>query len=352
MYRLEATAIDSLQEQFVNSIFKGKEGKTNALILNRLLNEPHPLNKNKIRWRIDKSYGTVYPRIDALKELGLLEAKDPAGNLWGLSALGLWVQAHRQPLALQRCGEMISKAWKTFTELYSLDNVKTEFPYYEFLTDWLKSDVGLLDFLNVFGPAPISSEQRALLTFRRMIDLSILNFNSGYELPTFTSKIELAGATVDPTEALAEIVRSHKLLSQLHEAIREVDGPLYAYINNESIEKVRSLLPHSVADKLAATPFFKDQLAKEAGETLLYISETSLDKTLEEVEANMKRKLRKGVWRILIHKIVIDRDRVSIVTEKPESISTKWREYCDLYFLRRDGKAVIVEMQRAQRVEK
>jgi DNA-binding transcriptional ArsR family regulator len=348
---LEEEAIDSIQTDFVNSIFEGKEGKTNELILNRLLNEPGPLNKNQIARRVGKSYGTVHPRIDALKDLGLLEMKDPARKLWGLSALGLWAQARRQPLVLQRCRETISKAWKTFTELYSLDNVKTEFPCYEFLTDWLESDEGLLDFLDTFEDAPLRNEEEALVTFRRMIDWSILNAHTGFRLKLFTSKIERTGITMDPTEALAEIVKSHKLLSTLDEKVRDVDAPLYAYLNKESVETLRKMLPSSIADKLAPIPLFKDQGAQEIAETLRYISPSSIHTALEEAEESI-RKRRKDLHYLAIYKIVVQGDKVSIITEDPGAISSRWKESCDLYILRKEENKVIVQLERARRTEK
>jgi predicted transcriptional regulator len=88
----------------MKSIFKGKERKDNELILDLLLRKT-PLNKKQIAREIGGPYGTIYARVDALKDQGLVEPKEPARNgqpiaLWGLSSLGLWVQAQRQrPLA-------------------------------------------------------------------------------------------------------------------------------------------------------------------------------------------------------------------------------------------------------------
>lgn len=332
----------------MSSIFeKGKEKGNNKLILDLLLREDR-LNKNKIARRIGKSYGIVHPRVDVLKEQGLLEEKENA--LWGLSALGLWVQAHRhRPLALNKCSDIISSHWKTFSDLYQLDKVETELPYHQFLTDWLSNE-GLLDFLDTFSEAPLRSESEALVTFRRMLDLAMLSMETGYALRIFTTNIEFTGTAIDPTEALGEIVMAHKLLSKLHGTIREVDAPLYAYINSKSNVKLRSILPAILADELATIPFFKHQSAKETSETLRYISNSSLQKTIDDAKKSI-RKRKKGYLHIPIYKIVVEGDKVTVVTEDPDSISADWKNNCNLCVLKKERNKIIEQMEPAGRVK-
>ncbi len=353
------------QKELVKFVFGGKKNAsgrtTNEQILNLFFDlsaDPEtdrPLNKNKIAENIGIGFGTVQPRVNALKEKDLLETKDPAGKLYTISPKGLWVLAHnpsktQAALVLERCEKVISERWNTFSKLYHLDKVKTEeMPAHELLTDWLKEE-GLLDFLDTFEGAPLRSETEAFIVFRRMIDLAMLDMHTGYRMPVFTSRIELADWSINPSEALAEIITSHKLLSRVNDALRVADAPLYAYINKDSVEKLRQFLPRSVGDKLAENSFFDGSDASAIGDALRYTSIESLSTAMEIMEKLVRsRKHEKGMLQIPSFKIVRDGEKVCILTEDPESISAKWKEYCYLYVPRKEGNKVLWHRAPARR---
>jgi DNA-binding Lrp family transcriptional regulator len=338
---LGASAIDTLQREFVNSLFKGKEGANNCRILELMTEKP--LTFFEIQQELDKKYSTVHDRITALAGQGIVEEKGKKAawnkqliSLWGLSPLGLWVAAHRPDMVMARvkCGSTILEYWRKFTAIYELDKVQTEPRFYEYITNWFESDEGLLEFLDTFGAWPLAGEGAALGTFRRMIDLALLH-RHGASVPIIpgfgkirygrlgdSSKPEWYSemSTRNPYLALAEIAAKHEMFSKLDAVLREVDAPLREYHNrlahDELVPKLRVPLREDIAEKLAVTPFFIDKSTSDTGvssQTLSLISPDSLADFGAE--------------------IVIEADRVSITTDDPDRINPLWKDYCDVYVL-------------------
>jgi hypothetical protein len=349
---------NAIKEEYLNSLFTGKRAKNNEKILDRLLTEPKRLNRNQISRRIGVAYETGYGRVEALEKLGLVEVKEPT-NRYGLTAEGLWVQAQRREVAREKCSEIIQEAWKEFDEIYDLSGVKTREPYYELLKSWLRSDEGLLDFLDTFGSETLGNQEQALLAFRRMLDLGLLNQNMDYTLTVFRSDTRLGETSIEPTQALAAIAREHKLFSKLHRTLREVDAPLYAHINKAAhdaltLELVKAL-PLPVAQKLASTPIFAYQPAIGATASLDHVTSDSLQKTLNEVKrlvAGRPEFMKKTIVTWPFFKIVIEDQRVSLVTDRsdwPQRISSEWMEYCDIYVIRKERGKVVVDYNPSRR---
>lgn len=253
------------------------------------------------------------------------------------------MQAHRRRLAREKCADIIIQHWKKFTKIYQLDRTgEIERSLYRAFTEWLQSDRGLIDFLNMFGHYPLLTQTHGFVTFRRMIDMGLLSLHGGGQLVACASSIDFFGTPMNPFEALGEIAREHKVLGKLHNTLREVDAPLYSYLNKnaheELLRKLSICLPSQLAEKLVSTPFFTHQTGEETYETLKRISPDSLRKTLARAKETLKSRRQAKGPHPTVDYIVVEKDRICILTEVPETISPEWKDYCDLFvFHGRDG---------------
>jgi hypothetical protein len=250
------------------------------------------------------------------------------------------------------CRKLISKYWEAFTEIYHLDEVETDGPLYAQFTEWLESDVGMIDFLDTFGASAIANRQTALISFRRMVDYGLLALHSGRSY-VFYLPYESSVGGREPYAALGEIAREHKLFGKLHAVLRETDGPLYSEINKEAYEEVRrklSALPESVAKQLAETPLFSHESVMDNADTLSHFVEKPLKQALAAARKELtERKSKKGFLFFPIYWIVIDEGRVCIVTDEPDSLSSVWKDNCELFVLHEEGsKSIRVTKRRGQ----
>ncbi len=307
-----------------------------------------------IATRVGKGYSTIHDRITALSEQGVVERKGEtketqnkqATTLWGLSSIGLWVAAHddSKPLAREQCGRTILERWRRFTEIYKLDKLQTKRPAYQKFTEWLRSDQGVLHFLDTFGAYPLTDEEAGLGTFRRMIELALLYRHGAWVIPllgrakfgpasfgprTHQFYTQYSG-TSDPYLLLGEIATKHEKFRKLDAVLREIDAPLQAHYNRIAYDilvgRLRPPLGDAVAKKLAATPFFTkhydpfdtDFQAEEIGPSLETLRLTYL-----------------GGFENFGLELGIDPERVVIYKAAglPYKISPEWMAYCELRIL-------------------
>jgi len=339
----------------VKSLFSGKHASNNRRILKKLLVDG-PLNNHTLSRRLGIDSTTIFDRIHKLAEQGIIEEKGKRPGkknkqqltvFWGLSALGLWVAAHAVPMiarrdsksrrekkeqeartirgeGLAKCRETISGYWERFTEIYQLDKVETDEPFYQSFTQWLTTDEGVLHFLDTFGAWPLAGRAAALGTFRRMIDLALLRLHGAWLeiLPAYgvehTRDDWIRSAdSQNPYQALGELAARHKKLRKLDTILQEVDVPLYAYLEktarDELVQELSLPLGEATARKLAVTPFFADQKMSRADVS---------SQTLGLLSPNAFFDIGARIW--------IKPDRVSIETDNPDKINPAWKDYCDL----------------------
>jgi len=354
---LEASEIDTIQKTFIDSLFRGKEKENNRKVLKELLLHGEMTHYTLASRVFGDKYSTAHGRVIALKNLGVVEKKGERPGtknkqptvLWGLSSLGFWITVHEWDEGKEKCRKLISNYWKDFTEIYHLDEVETEDPLYPFFTEWLESDQGMIEFLDNFGHAALASRENALVGFRRMVDLGLLMLHTGRDYVFNVS--ERAVLNRDPYEALGEIARNHKIFGKLDAVLSETDAPLYAESNKAAYEELLrklSFVPQSLAKKLAETPLLTYQSPLDRSGTLPYVSTRSLKETLAEAKKRLTGP-RKGRLYLPISEIVIEGDRICIVTNEPEEISSVWKDNCDLYVVRREHeKGVVFPMRRSK----
>jgi len=329
-----------MSEKRVAHFFRGKEGSNNQKILSLLLSQ-EPLTHWTIAKRIGKTYSTVYERVTALSEDGLIEKKGerPAAKnrqpmtLWGLSSYGLCVLAlRRETFAVEKCAKAIFNHWSKFNQIYRLDKVRPRL-LYDAITEWLKTDEGILQLLRTFGAWPLSGESAALSTFRRMIDLALL-YRRGEWLP-IVQAVQEQPSGVEPFQftsqhaygVLGEIAARHREFGKLGTVLQEVDEPFIEYVvecaRKELVQKLREPLGEAVAEKLGMTPLFK-------GENGWHTTGAETEKLLE----SMSSAIGFGA------EIFVGRGRVDIITPYPDMISEEWRQYCTVHALPKRGKRV------------
>jgi hypothetical protein len=343
-------------------VFEGKEGKNNKKVIELLAEHSEPMIAYDIRDELGirrENNSTILYRTKSLEEIGILRTVPEVeksnriiGPFYQLSTLGLLeaakhLEGSAKRAAIDRCKSQIVKGWRKLVELYKLEQARSEY-----ITKWLETDEGVFDFLEAFGHNSMESERSMLLSCRRMFDLALLSMHTGSASPFPSLTDAETGEYFEPSEAIATIATNHILLSKLHDVLIELDAPLYSFINKESTEKLRAILPQPIAEKLATSPFFKHQTGAETGEALRYISTSSLQDTLEESKRSIKkRKNQKNRLHFAIYEIVIERGRVTIITEDPENISTTWKAYCDLCILKKKRNQITVRIEPARRVE-
>lgn len=221
---MEASAIDSIQEEFIESFFRGKEKSINREIIGQLVKHKS-LSAYTISKRLGKAYSTIHERLNALRREGILESystkrseKNMMMPMYSLSPLGLWVAAHRNMLkAKVRCGQFLSKYWKEFVGVYGLDKISGLESTCRDFEKWLESDEGLFQVLDEFGCTPLKSRVDALTTFRDMMQLSLLTRQE------CEAKIRL---DPDPYKALNSLAMRHEGFRRLNSALKVVNSPL------------------------------------------------------------------------------------------------------------------------------
>jgi DNA-binding MarR family transcriptional regulator len=329
---------------------QGKEGKNNWRIIELLAEHEEPMIVYEIRERLGidrKRNSTILYRVQKLEEAGILEKvgeieaskTHEMSDLFQLSTIGLVEAAlslqegRARKRAIERCRRKIVGPWKTFTQLYELDKVRTGWPAYQSFVAWLESDEGILHFIGTFGVWPFAGEAAALYTFRRMIDLALLRrhrawltalpaFGVGYQQEWLHGKpLESEWVqSVDhdnPYMALGEIAVNHEKFRKLDTTLGEVDAPIYDYFDklarDEVVQQLSVPLGETDAKELAVTPFFIDQAASRAGVSSRTHNLLSPDSLFNLGAA-----------------INIERKRVVIRTDDPDRINPKWKELCDL----------------------
>jgi hypothetical protein len=317
---------------------QGKERKNNQRIIELLLQHDEPMIVYQIRQQLGidrKRNSTILSRVKDLEIAGILEKAGEfkaskthqTSDRFQLSLVGLLeaarsLEGNAKRLAIERCRRKIVGPWKTFTLLYELDKVQTDWPAYEFFMEWLQSDEGILHFLDTFGTWPIASEAAALYTFRRMIDLALLRRHGAWltTLPAFgveyTDREWLKSHDREnPYVALAELAANHEKFQKLDSILREVDGPIEEHIDRiayaEIVEKLKAPLGETIAKKLAVTPFFKERNASGIG-----------------VSSEIRRFLSRGAFIDFFNAIFVEGNRVIIATDEPDRINPEWKEHC------------------------
>jgi hypothetical protein len=327
-----------MSEQGVAHFFRGKEGSNNQRILTLLLSQ-EPLTHWTIAKRIDRPYSTVWGRVTTLSEDGLLEKKTErpgAKNkqpvpLWGLTAYGLCVLAMRgETLAIEKCARAITDHWKKFNQIYKLDKIRPRL-LYDAITEWLKTNEGILQLLRTFGAWPLSGESAALSTFRRMIDLALL-YRHGEWLP-IVQAVQEQPSSDKPAQftsqfayrLLGEIATRHREFGRLETVLQEVDGPFIEYLvecaRKELVQKLREPLGEAVAQKLGMTPLFKD-------ENRWHTTGAEADNLLKSISSTIT----------FGAEIYVGHDRVDIITPYPDMISEEWKQHCAVHPLSTGGE--------------
>lgn len=359
-------------------LFQGKERKNNRRIIELLAQDEEPMIVYQIRERLGidrKRYSTILYRVRNLEKAGILQKVGETqaskthemSSLFQLSPMGLVhaarsLQGRPRELAIERCRKRILGTWKKFTELYALDKVQTDWPAYQFFTEWLESDEGVLHCLDT---QILTDEAEPLIAFRRMIDQGILLIESTGEFePTSLDEREWKRW---PYMMLAEIAIKHPELRKLHSTLREVDAPLYAHLKSHHVMEMVAFLskavPVPVAKKLATTPLFEEYTAGMIDRTRYYITSKSLAETLRDAKKSLgERKQRQLQAKpgqeeetaledilagmiIPIDVVVVEERRLTIVTEDPNQISPEWRQYCDIYHLDETGKVSVTKSE-------
>jgi len=373
-------AIDTIGHRLASLLFSGKAARNNCKILRLLLKES-PQTYFDIDKRLahaesrDRRYSVAYGRVVALSDSGVLEKKGErcatkskkSIPLWGLSSLGLWAAVYApdqeiRALSLGQCKKGVMDGWKKFTEIYGLDKVERVYPedLHTVFTDWLSSDDGLTDFLKEFGHYPLTGETAALVTFRRAIDLGLAELHG---LPpryveSWDEYYQTASNARDPYLALANIATEHPKLAKLHTTLRQVDAPLYRYLNqvarDEFARNLSMFLPKVIAERLADTPLLVFETAEGIKNLPARVSQDSLKKTLRRMERQVRHQLASRKWHpkggYVIPpepEIVIGKGQVSIVTWEPDIISPEWKKRCDLFVPREKGGKVWIERIKA-----
>ena len=338
----------------------------------------HVLSK---RLRIDST--TILDRIRELDKQGIIEKtgerpgkknREQRTALWSISSLGLWVAAHATPMitrqdlkntrerkeketkeirneALEKCEEKISKYWKIFTQIYQLDKVKTERPIYQSFTEWLNSDEGLLNFLDAFGCASLTSELDALINFARMMEFSLLINQMGWLPVRGIPQIEYVAHVFLGTSMpilqdvagqyyeLGELAANHERYGKLDSILFEVNRPWQNYLAEEArqrfIARIGPILGHSVAKRLSSIPILEEWQKYQnlfAGSA----ANLALDALRDDAIAD------EGI------QLVIEDKKVTIRTNDSNAIRSEWKEYCDLEVLPKEGSRISAKRRRAQ----
>jgi hypothetical protein len=350
-----------IQQVAPDLLTKGREGKTNEKILEFLTQKP--MTAYQLSRESEKAYATIFDRLDDLKARGVIQEKGKTRaaktrgelSLWGLSSYGLYLATQSLDLqtrirALNECQLRLSKYWDIFWELYEFDLVKDRTLRHRFLRNWIASTEGISEILGTFGHTPLEGEAQALIAFRRMLDIGIILVQSEDDFAlTKIGSLQQSANFVQALTYLAGIAIDHPRLRKLHDVIREVDGPLYSRIKSEAFERTAARLsrsvPEPIARKLAMTPFFRDYPLALMDLTDHHIVDSPVEdvilaatrdiKQAREWDRNSKKELKMAtkngkeltlqvINRPSIQKIVLETDRLSIVTSNPNVISREW----------------------------
>lgn len=353
-----------VQRNYLDSLFSGKQREHNRGVLRALLLHGEMTHYQVAHLVFGDKYSSAHDRIVNLSGCGLLvqkgERPGTANKLptavWGLSPLGFWVAVHEFDEAKAKFRPLIVDYWKTFTEIYRLDEVETEEPLYRLFTEWLKSDQGMVKVLDDFGHAAFANKGYALITFRRMVDIGLLTVLVGRNFAFYLSDRSVAGR--DPYQALGEIALRDKLFGKLHAVFRETDAPLRSEINKAMYEELHEKLPsipEPLAKQLAETPFFRYLSTLENSGVFPCIAARPLQKALDQMKSaltehsdeDMNEDHMDELLSVSLSQIVINGDRVCLVTEDPGSIDSLWKDNFDVYWVSGQGKNVNVEIHRA-----
>lgn len=363
---LEAYEIvtNTVWQYYLDSLFSGKQKEHNRGVLRELLLHGEMTHYQLARRVFGGKYSSAHDRVTALKNRTLLQMKGERPGtrnkqptaLWGLSPLGFWVAVHEFDEGKAKFRPLIEDYWKTFTEVYRLDKVETEEPLYTLFTKWLKSDQGMVKVLDDFGHAAFANKGYALITFRRMVDIGLLTVLVGRAFAFYESDRSVAGR--DPYQALGEIAVRHELFGKLYAAFRETDALIQPQINKVLYEEIHEKLPtipEHLAKQLAVTPFYRYLSTMQNAGVFRCIAEKSLPEALAEIKSiladhtdeDMTEEDMNLLFTVSISHIVINGDRVCLVTEDLERIDSLWRDNFDVYWVTRQGKQMKVEIHRA-----
>ena len=211
------------------------------------------MNQYQIAKELDTKYSTIFDRLrdlekrNVIQEVGKAEAKKSHKPIamYGLASLGVYsaiFQSRNKRLqrhALNICSRMFTRLWGDFSKLYGLDSKRSAV-----LGKWIGSDDAVKFILYNFGHSFLDRDYHILLTFRRMMDWSIVlsewQFMSTYILATFPGKRDLVVARAGTpakiesvNEALIELSElsyNHPKLRKVCDAIKEADSPLFTAI--------------------------------------------------------------------------------------------------------------------------
>jgi len=372
---------DILIPQDQLDLFTVRERTNNENILGLLIREN--LTAYKISKLLEIDYTTIFDRLKDLKKQNIIEAKGrtratKSGNeiiLWGLTTRGLGFAATQEvnlnirDFALAECQRKLSSYWNVFWKLYEFDLSTHGSAMKRFVRRWMRSDEGIIETLRTFGPSMLEGESQALIAFRRMLDIGIILVQS--EGDFVLNKLGIIQPSTNFTSALtylARIALDHPKLRKLHDTIREIDGPLYSRIRsdeyNQTVVRLSTSTSAKVAQKLAMTPFFRDNPLGVMGMLERHFVDTPLDKVVRDAVGEIKRAVRKekldarkleksakrgatiirAIYHPSVQKVVLEPGRYRIVTSDPGAISDEWlRNSHEVYVIDREGEVKVRE---------
>jgi hypothetical protein len=234
---------------------------------------------------------------------------------------------------------------------------------YNFIKNWLESDEGIIETLQTFGHTILESESYALIAYRQMLDIGVILVQSDDDFILVGKGTPRQSANfAHALTYLARIALEHPVLRKLHEAAREVDGPLYRHIKAEEFEKTVARLskscPPNVARKLAMTPFFRKYPVGLMKLTEAHFVDEPLQEVIsQQVEAvkeavrwenrknfALRNSKRASVTSVQvshhpsIQKVIFEPHRYDIVTNDPAEISAEWlRNSAEVYVIDHQG---------------
>ena len=223
--------------------------------------------------------------------------------------------------ARNKCSEHVSEYWAEFTRIYGLDRIEGRESSYREFTKWLQSDKGLLNFLDTFGSLPLTGRTNALITFRSMVEISLLmrQMTSLTFAPDLLLLEYSANSKSHVREAyreLGELAARHQKFRNLDLALFDVNVPLLDHMEKEArrelMERLTPALGRAVASKLSSIPIVdgKDESKYPA----------SLATGL----------LHPDSFTVAGTQLVIGPERVTIETVYPNQIRSEWKEHCQL----------------------
>jgi hypothetical protein len=355
-----------LSQQVEVELFGGREGGNNESILGLLIQ--NKLTAYQIAKRLGKAYSTIFDRLDDLEKRGIIEEKGKTDaakthskiQLWGLSPYGLYVAALQcvnqeiRVFALNECQRTLLAAWGVFWKLYEFDLVTDRTFRHRYIRNWVASDEGIIEFLRTFGHTPLQGEAQALIAFRRMLDIGIILVESEGDFAlTKLGNSQQSTNFAQTLTFLAGIANDHPKLRKLHEAMREVDGPLYSRIKSEAFEQavlqLSKSVPIAVARKLTITPLFRNYPLALMDMTKSHIVDSSLDQVVSSAVSSVKHAVEQNRrthrakrstknkssliqvdYHPSIQQVVLEPGGLNIVTNDPDAISKEWLRSSDI----------------------